>query len=61
MKKDFVIDALVVPQICSPITNQIFSRVFQNYPHLKNLRLTDSLDEQLIQLQIFTTYFLLMK
>ena len=27
MKKDFVIEVLVVPQICSPITNQIVTRV----------------------------------
>ena len=45
VKKDFVIEALVVPQICSPITNQMVTRVSQNYSHLKNLRLTDSFDE----------------
>ena len=50
MKKDFVIQALVVPQICSPITNQIVIRVSQNYPHLKNLRLADSFDKQLNQM-----------
>ena len=47
VKKDFVTEALVVPQICSPITNQMVTRVSQNYPHLKNLRLADSFDEQL--------------
>ena len=50
MKKDFVIEALVVPQICSPITNQIVIQVSQNYPQLKNLRLADSFDEQLNQI-----------
>ena len=48
VKKDFVTEALVVPQICSPITNQMVTRVSQNYPHLKNLRLADSFDEQLL-------------
>ena len=52
MKKDFVIEALVVPQICSPITNQIVIRVSRNYPHLKNLRLADSFDEQLMNIDI---------
>ena len=52
MKKDFVIEALVVPQICSPITNQMVTRVSQNYPHLKNLKLTDSFDEQLMNIDI---------
>ena len=48
MKKDFVIEALVVPQICSPITNQMVTRVSQTYPHLQNLRLADSFDKQLM-------------
>ena len=52
VKKDFVIEALVVPQICSPITNQMVTRVSQNYPHLKNLRLADSFDEQLMNIGI---------
>ena len=52
MKKDFVIEVLVVPQICSPITNQMVTRVSQNYPHLKNLRLADSFDEQLMNIDI---------
>ena len=42
MKKSFVIEAVVVSQICSPITNQMVTRVSQNYPYLKNLRLADS-------------------
>ena len=52
MEKDFVIEALVVPQICSPITNQMVTRVSQNYPHLKNLKLADSFDEQLMNIDI---------
>ena len=52
VKKDFVTEALVVPQICSPITNQMVTRVSQNYPHLKNLRLADSFDEQLVNIDI---------
>ena len=47
MKKDFVIEVLVAPQICSHITNQMVTRVSQNYPHLRNLRLANSFDEQL--------------
>ena len=46
IKKDFVIDALVPPQIFSPVTNQMVTWVPQNYPHLKNLRLADSFDKQ---------------
>ena len=46
IKKDFVIDALVLPQIFSPVTNQMVTWVPQNYPHLKNLRLADSFDKQ---------------
>ena len=66
MEKDFVIEALVVPQICSPITNQMVTRVSQNYPHLKNLKLADSFDEQLMNIDIligtdFYHTFLLMK
>ena len=41
MEKDFVIEALGVAQICSPITNQMVRRVSQNYLHLKNLKLAD--------------------
>ena len=41
MKKDFVIEALVVLQICYPVTNQMFTQVSQNYPYLKNLKLAD--------------------
>ena len=41
VKKDFVIEALVVLPICSPNTNQMVIRVPQNYPHLTNLRLAD--------------------
>ena len=52
MKKSFVIEAVVVSQICSPITNQMVTRVSQNYPYLKNLRLADSFDEQLINIHI---------
>ena len=52
VEKDFVIEALVVPQICSPITNQMVTRVSQNYPHLKNLKLADSFDEQLMNIDI---------
>ena len=52
MKKSFVIEAVVVWQICSPITNQMVTRVSQNYPYLKNLRLADSFDEQLINIHI---------
>ena len=49
VKKDFVIVlVLVVPQICSLFTNQMVTRVSQNYSHLKNLRLADSFDEQLM-------------
>ena len=58
MKKSFVIEAVVVSQICSPITNQMVTRVSQNYPYLKNLRLADSFDEQLINRHILIgTYF----
>ena len=52
MEKDFVIEPLVVPQICSPITNQMVTQVSQNYPHLKNLKLADSFDEQFINIDI---------
>ena len=52
VKKDFVIEALVVLPICSPNTNQMVTRVSQNYPHLKNLGLADWLDEQLVQIDI---------
>ena len=52
MKKDFVNEVLVIPQICSPITNQMGTWVSQNYPHLKNLRLADSFDEQLMNIDI---------
>ena len=38
MKKIFVIEALVVPQISSPITNQTFAYVSQNYSHLRSSR-----------------------
>ena len=31
-EKDFVTEALVVPQICSPITNQMVAQVSQNSP-----------------------------
>ena len=49
VKKDFVIVLVLgVPQICSLLTNQMVTRVSQNYPHLKNLRLADSFDEQLM-------------
>ena len=51
-KKDFVIEALNVPQICTPITNQMVTWVSQNYPYLKNLRLPDSFDEQLMKTDI---------
>ena len=34
MKKDFVIEAIIVTQTCSPITNQMVIRVSQNYPPL---------------------------
>ena len=58
MKKSFVIEAVVVSQICSPITNQMVTRVSQNYPYLKNLRLADSFNEQLINIHILIgTYF----
>ena len=50
----FVSEALVVPQIYSPITNQIFTRVSQNYLHLKNLKLADSFHEQLMNIDILT-------
>ena len=52
MEKDFVIQALVVPQICSRVTNQIVTQVSQNYRHLKNLKLADSFDEQLMNIDI---------
>ena len=45
MERNFVIEALVVPQICSPITNEMVTQVFQNYFNLKNLKLADSFDE----------------
>ena len=51
-EKDFVLEALVVPQICAPITNQMVTQVSQNYPHLKNLKLADSFDEQLMDTDI---------
>ena len=34
MREDFTIEAVVVPQICSPIINQMVAQVSQNYPHL---------------------------
>ena len=52
VKKDFVIEVLVVSQICSPITNEMVTRVSQNYSHLKNLRLADLIDEQLMNTYI---------
>ena len=52
MEKDLVIEVIVVPQICSPITNQMVTQVSQNYPHLKNLKLADSFDEQLMNIDI---------
>ena len=51
-EKDFVLEALVAPQICAPITNQMVTQVSQNYPHLKNLKLADSFDEQLMDTDI---------
>ena len=52
MKKDFVIEELVVLQICSPSTNQMVTWVSQIYPHLKSLRLANSFDEQLLNFDI---------
>ena len=52
MKKSLVIAALVVPQIYYTITNQIVTRVPQNYPHLKNSRLADSFAEQLMSIDL---------
>ena len=56
MKKDFVIEELVVLQICSPNTNQMVTRVSQIYPHLKNLR---CLKQQLssIDISIWTNFY----
>ena len=53
IKKEFVIEMLVVPQICSPITNQMVARVSQNDPDFKNLRLVDSFHEQIVNIDIF--------
>ena len=52
MEKDFVIEALVVPHIRSPITNQMVTRVSQNCLHLKNLKLANSFDQQLMNIDI---------
>ena len=58
MKKDFVIEALVVLQICYPVTNQMFTQVSQNYPYLKNLKLADSFNEQPVNIDtLIGTYF----
>ena len=52
MEKALVIEVIVVPEICSPITNQMVTQVSQNYPHLKNLKLADIFDEQFMNIHI---------
>ena len=52
IKKNFVIEALVVPTICSPLTNQKIASVSQSYPHLKNLKLADPFTDETMNIDI---------
>ena len=58
LNKLFIIEALVMPAICCRITNHKATLVAQKYPYLRNLKLTDSFDDELMNINILIgTYF----
>ena len=42
----FIIEAVCIQSVCTPLTNQQCNKVFIVFPHIENLKLADDINEQ---------------
>ena len=44
--QDFIIEAVCIPSVCTPLPNQQCNKVFNVFPHFRNLKFADNINEQ---------------
>ena len=43
---DFIIDSVCIPSVCTPLSNQQCNKVDNVFPHFRNLKFADNINEQ---------------
>ena len=44
--RDFIIEAVCIPSVCTPLSNQQCNKVVNVFPHVRNLKSADNINEQ---------------
>ena len=44
--QDFIIEAVCIPSVCTPLPNQQCNKVVNVFPHFRNLKFADNINEQ---------------
>ena len=44
--RDFIIEAVCIPSVCTPLSNQQCDKVVNVFPHFRNLKFADNINEQ---------------
>ena len=44
--RDFIIEAVCIPSVCTPLSNQQCNKVVNVFPHFRNLKFADNINEQ---------------
>ena len=43
--EDFIIEAVCIPSVCTPLSNQQCNKVVNVFPHFKNLKFADNIKD----------------
>ena len=52
--RDFIIEADCIPFVCTPLSNQQCDKVVNVFPHFRNLRFADNINEQIKKIDLLT-------